>query len=243
MQIILTLNKDKIRLPIATGETIQGLIYRALSRDLAFSTEVHNEGNIFDKRKYKLMTFGELKGKYKADGQYITYFSKVRLEIRSADDYLIQLLFAFFLENKRVYLGNNEVEVSEVRLVNDKIFNSRVEIRTLSPITAYVTEDDGHTTYYSPDDEEFYTQLRTNAYRKWKSRYGDEEFEFSIRKQEGFPTVKRATRYKDTFITAWHGRFVAEGSAKVLDFLYNVGLGGKNSQGFGMFEITDNTAE
>lgn len=239
MQIVLTFTKNEIRLPIATGETIQGLIYRALSQDLVFSTEVHNEGNIFDNRKYKLMTFGELKGKYETDGKYITYLSKVKLEIRSADDYLIQLLFSFFLKNKRVYLGSNEVEVSDVKLINNKVFDDRVEIRTLSPITAYVTEDNGHTTYYSPDDDEFYSLLRTNAYRKWRSRYGDEEFEFSIRKREGFPVVKRATRYKDTFITAWHGRFVAEGSAKVLDFLYNVGLGGKNSQGFGMFEITD----
>ena len=239
MQIVLTFAKNEIRLPIATGETIQGLIYRALSQDLAFSTEVHNEGNIFDNRKYKLMTFGELKGKYETNGKYITYLSKVKLEIRSVDDYLIQLLFSYFLKNQYVYLGCNEVKVADVRLVNKTVFSDKVEIRTLSPITAYVTESDGHTNYYSPEDGEFYSMLYTNAKRKWQSCHGDAKFDFSIRKSDSSHFIKRATRFKDTFITAWHGKFVIEGSADVLNFLYNAGIGGKNSQGFGMFEITD----
>ncbi len=239
MQIFLTLSKDQIKLPIASSRLIQGLIYRALSCDAEFSEKIHDEGNSFDNRKYKLMTFSELKGKYKAEGQFITYFSKVGLEIRAVDGYVIQLLFSYFSRNKYVRLGDNDVEVTDVRLMNNTVFSERLEIRTLSPITAYITESDGHTKYYSPEDAEFYSMLRTNAERKWRSCYGEEKFEFSIKKYDGARFVKRATRFKNTYITAWHGRFVVEGSPKVLDFLYNAGIGGKNSQGFGMFEITD----
>ena len=236
MQITVTFSKDQISLPIATSRIVQGLIYRALSTDRELSTAVHDEGSVFDKRRYKLLTFGELKGKYKAENGYITYFSNAELEIRSVDDYIIQLLFSYFSSNKSVMLGNNEVLVTNVRLTNKAVFDTKLEIRTLSPITVYITEQNGHTRYFSPEEDEFYSMLSTNAERKWKSMNNDGEFSFSIKKDDTCRFVKRATRFKDTFITAWHGRFIIEGSPKVLDFLYNVGLGGKNSPGFGMFE-------
>ena len=56
---------------------------------------------------------------------------------------------------------------------------------------------------------------------------------------EGARFIKRATRFKTTFITAWHGRFVLEAPPRVLELLYDTGLGSKNSQGFGMFEIKE----
>lgn len=241
MQILLTVKSERIKLPIATGETIQGLIYRALSEDDRYSDSIHNLGKSVDGRSFKLFTFSELKGKYAVEGQYITYFSAAELEIRSADDYLIQLLFSYFSKNKYLRLGNNDVAIEDLRLINDSVFSGRVVIKTLSPITVYITEPNGHTKYYSPCDIEFYDMICTNARRKWISRYGnDNKFEFRILPYcDADRFVKRATRFKDTFITAWHGRFIIEGAPEVLDFLYNVGIGSKNSQGFGMFRVLD----
>ena len=48
---------------------------------------------------------------------------------------------------------------------------------------------------------------------------------------------KFVTKYKQSYITGWYGIYKLIGERKYLDFLYQVGLGGKNSQGFGMFEL------
>ena len=48
---------------------------------------------------------------------------------------------------------------------------------------------------------------------------------------------KLVTRYKGILITAWYGTYQLTGERKYLDFLYQTGLGAKNAQGFGMFEI------
>ena len=239
MQLLIRLKNDLIKLPIATGETVQGLIYKALREDSRYSDLVHNNGKLSDGRKFKLFTFGELKGRYTVEGRYISYFSSVELEVRSADDYIIQLLFSHFTNNKQLRLGNNDVEVEKLRLLNDSVFSNELHIKTLSPITVYLTEPDGHTKYFSPHDDEFYDMICTNARRKWISCYGtDEGFSFSVSPaEENQRYVKRATKFKDTFISAWHGEFIIKGAPKVLDFLYNVGLGSKNSQGFGMFNI------
>ena len=41
-------------------------------------------------------------------------------------------------------------------------------------------------------------------------------------------------------LTAYSGTYELFGERKYLDFLYQTGLGSKNSQGFGMFEIMEN---
>lgn len=237
MQLLVTLKKEKIRLPIATSEILQGLIYYAISGDSEYSKFVHNFGITNSTRAFKAFTFGELKGKYEIEGKEIIYLSSVSLEVRSADVYFIQLLYSYFSTNSIVKLGNNEVEVVGVELRNAIIFDDAVKIRTASPITVYKTDDKGHTIYYSPGDSAFYVAVEANARRKWESFYGtDEGFSFSITPQST-KFIKRATKYKTTYITAWHGRFVLKGPPKVLDFLYNTGLGSKNSQGFGMFDV------
>ena len=241
MQIHLTFQGNRICLPIATGETIQGLIYRALREDTNYSNAVHNKVSSTGDRIYKMFHFSELKGKYTVEEKHLIYSSTVKLEIRSADAYLIRLLFQYFTKNKQVQLGRNTVEVVGLQLMNRAVSSQSAVIRTLSPITVYITEPDGHTKYYSPRDPEFYTMIYTNSKRKWVSHGGaEEQFEFKISPYgDGDHYLSRATRFKDTYITAWHGKFLIEGNPEVLNFLYNVGLGSKNSQGFGMFEIWD----
>ena len=238
MQITIQLIGDQISLPIASNESIQGLLYKAISEDFSYSSKMHDEGRCFGGRKYKLFTFGEPKGQYMIQGTEIVYLKEMRLTVRSLDPYFIQLLFEYFTKHEQIRIGNCTVNVGELKLNDDRLFEDYIVVRTLSPITAYVTNEDGHTVYYSPNDEEFYDSLITNAHRKWGSVYGTEEKPLlNIRSSENVRYVKRATRFKGTYITAWHGTFILEGSPKFLDFLYQVGLGSKNSQGFGMFEI------
>ena len=45
------------------------------------------------------------------------------------------------------------------------------------------------------------------------------------------------TNYKGQYITAYKGQYVLAGERKYLDFMYQAGLGAKNAQGFGMFDI------
>ena len=238
MQINIHLLGNQISLPIAANETVQGLIYRAISKDPTYSYDMHENGSSFDGRKYKLFTFGELNGKYEIVGNRIIYPGDVRLNIRSADAYLIQLLFDYFRQTREIRLGNNTVRAKSVLLEDTHIFADRILIRTASPITVYLTEPNGHTVYFSPDDPRFCEGIVTNARRKWASKMeNDNGFSLRVSTMENAQYLKRATRFKTTFITAWHGPLLLEGSPQVLDFLYQTGLGSKNSQGFGMFDI------
>ena len=240
MQLKLTLSGDNIRLPLAYSSTVQGFIYKALTEDSSFAYNLHENGYKIDKRKFKLFTFGEPRGKYDVVEKQLVFKDKIHLEIRSADDYMIQLMYSCFLKKGMHKLGENELSAQQITLNNKMIFTNSIKVKTLSPITVYTTEDDGHTRYFSPTDEEFYAAITNNAKRKWDSFSSDAaKFDFSIVPCENNWAVKRVTRFKDTFITAWHSEFYLKGNIEILNFLYNVGLGSKNSQGFGMFELIE----
>ena len=126
MQISIVLCKERIELPIAAVETVQGLIYRALSEDSKYSDYVHEEGKHFAGRTYKLFTFGDLRGKYEIEGKQIVYRSSVCLDVRSTDAYLIQLLLIYFQKNRTVRLGDNTVSVGSVTLDDTHIFENQL---------------------------------------------------------------------------------------------------------------------
>ena len=138
-----------------------------------------------------------------------------------------------------MHLGEGTTAVGDVRIEDNRIFANEITVRTLSPITVYITEEDGHTTYFSPDDPRFLRGIETNARRKYITRYGTEEgFDLKVTLNEKFTPTKRMTHFKSTFITAWHCSLILRGTPQTLDLLQNVGLGSKNSQGFGAFSVT-----
>lgn len=241
MQLDIVFKKEQIALPIATSATVQGLIYNALRQDGRYSEQLHENGEVFDNRKYKLFTFSTLRGNYVIEDKNIIFLSEAKLSVRSADAYCIQLLFSYFNNNKTVTLAGQEVQVCDVKITDKRIYDNEIVVKTLSPITVYITDKDGHTQYFSPQEDAFYKSIVRNAHRKWTSFYGDDDkFRLEILPHPNAKFKKCATRFKETFITAWGGMFILKAPPQVLDFLYQTGLGSKNSQGFGMFELMEN---
>lgn len=112
-------------------------------------------------------------------------------------------------------------------------------VKTVTPIVVYSTDSTTkYTVYYSPEDIEFYEEIQNNAYRKYQAYYGVEPDSYVEIKEASDMTAKKlVTKYQGSYIEAWYGNFILFGKRKYLDFLYQTGLGSKNSQGFGMFNI------
>ena len=89
-----------------------------------------------------------------------------------------------------------------------------------------------------PNAPRFYEALVNNARKKWRFYRGEAPFELTVEPRfHGLPTKEFST-FKRTFITGWYGDYRLEGTPEVLDMLYQTGLGAKNSEGFGMFEVS-----
>ena len=114
-----------------------------------------------------------------------------------------------------------------------------LQIKMKTPITIYSTDAESKSVYfYAPDEEFFYKKINDNFCRKYLAYCGIVPVTaIKIQPIQVSAKDKFVTKYKQSYITGWYGIYKLIGERKYLDFLYQVGLGGKNSQGFGMFEL------
>ena len=84
----------------------------------------------------------------------------------------------------------------------------------------------------------FYQSINGNFFRKYQAYYGVPPIsDIQMNLCDNKVPRKIVTKYKGIYITGWLGNYKISGERKYLDFLYQTGLGAKNSQGFGMFSI------
>lgn len=238
MRILISHKVDKIlSLPISYHHIIQSIIYRNLESAYGYSEYVHDKGQFLGKRNYKMFTFSSLRGKYRIEGKQLVFYDRVSFEVSSNDFLMLKILGENIVAHGIRY-GENCYEQVEVSYYDDTVENNAIEINMLSPICIYSTELNGNTYFYAPYDKEFQNMINENFQRKYEACYGVKPVsDITIEAVEHNEKNKYVTKYKSIYITGWKGKYILKGERKYLDFLYQVGLGGKNSQGFGMFSI------
>jgi CRISPR-associated endoribonuclease Cas6 len=135
-------------------------------------------------------------------------------------------------------IGDSVLRPEKISCEDYQITESRIEIEMLSPITVSSTNADKYRRYFNPLDKEFYELVLANFKRKYCAFSGENPESQVIFKNMLISTKdKRVTKYRGGIILSWKGNYQLIGDLKYLNFLYNTGLGSKNSQGFGMFKV------
>ena len=95
------------------------------------------------------------------------------------------------------------------------------------------------TYYFNPIEKDFTERINNLFKKKYETYYGITPEDITIKLVSVNEKDKYVTKYKNTYITAWHGTYLLQGKKEYLEFLYYIGLGEKTSQGFGMFEVIE----
>jgi len=247
MRIKLTLEtRDRdITLPISYNYQVQSMIYNNISNTLA--NELHKKGFAFEKRKFRMFVFSRLQGSFQVNkkNKTIQFKSPISLIFATPYNILTQSLAEKTMKHGEVKIGNNQLYISSIEVYKNRTFDNTIKIKILSPITVYSTlyKNDGKskkTYYYTPYEKEFKDLIHDNIIKKYtafnKKEPKDKKFCIDPLKV----TQKRnhiVAFYKDTVIKGWTGIYILTGSPELIGFSYDTGLGSKNSQGFGMWEI------
>ena len=236
MQLYVEFSSEGVTLPLAYRYMVQGLIYKVLSEECDLSHHIHNEGNQGEGKQFKLFSFGPLTGPHRVVGKNICFFDRISLEIRSCRRDMMLRLLQGLHPGQVVHLGDRPLRVLRCSLEDRQIETGDIWIQTCSPVVSYITHSDGHTQFFSPEEELFYRLISKNSSRKWISCFPQEPCpSLLVSPVDGASFTKQVTTFKNTRITAWSGQFRLQGEPKLLNFLYQTGLGAKNSQGFGLF--------
>lgn len=229
---------EDLDLPLNYHHMIQGIVYHSLSDMPEYSRFVHDQGYDFSDRQYRMFVYGLLQGKYEIKGKRIIFKDHISFQVRSPEVSFIRLLKESIEKNGITYFQKKYDRVN-LFMDNYAIKEDCIKIQMQSPICVYSTDaDTGKTYFYAPDEEEFYNAINDNFIRKYTAYMGIEpKTVLDIKPVRVTPRDKMVTKYKGIYLSGWKGVYELYGDTEYLNFLYNTGLGSKNSQGFGLFDV------
>lgn len=239
-------SNNKIALPISYNHMLQAFIYKHIDEKLG--RHLHDGGFSAvanEKRKFKLFTFSRIIGNVSFEKEKGVFRVKPPFEIivSSPVKNLIQSLAETLVRVDVLQLNKQDIYLKSINVYFMPSLNSEMLVSMLSPVTIYSTlsrpEGKKKTYYYSPFEKEFSMLLEKNARAKYQALYnmdpGSLSFEIEpvgIQKEH-----EKIIEYKGTIIKGWMGQYRLKGSTELMALTYDAGLGSKNSQGFGCFEI------
>lgn len=241
MRIKLTFHADSspLALPLSYYHCLQGLIYNLMSSPLA--------GQLHEKEETKPFVFSSLSGPYLLDreNKLILFSDQVSFHIASSDSYLLLTILSSIVSKpgKFALLGQ-KIVFDDARV--ERYFLEEQEsyiIETMSPITLHKSfEEDGRkkTYYFSPNEPDFNEALNGNFLRK-ASLFGSDVPKTPISLLPSGNVKKAVALYKNFTIVGFNGVFRFLGKKEQLLFLLDQGLGDRNSEGFGMFKVINET--
>jgi CRISPR-associated endoribonuclease Cas6 len=243
MRVCLVFNAvGDVILPIHYNHLVQAMIYKNISKDLA--DFLHDRGFLLGKRRFKLFTFSRLNGRFTIDGTKgrITYHGDLSLQISSPIERFVADITNSIMKRGSIILGGNKLTVKEMAFpASFEARGEKVTIRMLSPLTVYSTlmTPDGRkkTYYYSPYEKEFSELVSINAKKKHfllTGRVLKSGIKISPLKVKEVVVI-----YKGNVVKGWMGTFALKGPLSLIKTVYEAGLGAKNPQGFGMFEVVE----
>lgn len=246
MRLTLKLKYEELlKIPVDYNKFIQAAIYRAMD-DPTLAHFLHTDGFQYEKRKFKMFTFSRLLGKTSYDkvNNMLELRPPIKLIISSPMDKLLESLGSGLLNNGHIYLGNHKLKIDEIEARSINIAGDNIRIFMLSPVVTYSTvvrNGRNYTYYYSPYEEMFSKNISSNLGKKARLVHAQlpREGQIIITPDVVSPRDKKIVNFKGTVIKGWMGIYKIKGPKELLQVALDAGIGSKNSQGFGCFDIID----
>lgn len=238
MQLLISIQLEQpLTLPINYNHILQGIVYHAIDEP-EIAQFVHDMGYQTETHTYKLFQFSQLQGRYRVRDKQITFEEHVSFEVRSINPQFVCQVKKR-IDTQGIKFGQRCCTDVQTRLLDDTVEDTRIIAVMRTPITVHDTDSgSGKTIYYNPMDMRFRELVMENFSRKYEAYTGIAPDAPVVIEASAFDERdKCVTRYKNFYICGWRGCYILRGKRKYLDFLYQTGLGERNSQGFGMFDI------
>ena len=228
-------------IPFNYNYQLQSSLY-ALLGEVGGSDFWHDKGFRYYDSTFKGFCFGKLEGNYRTypEDKKIAFEDTVNLEVRSPSFDFIDTFQRALEKHPYIKLFNTRLNVVGASLINRHFDSEKLLVQAVTPMIIHTTREDGHTVYYDPDDESYFERLCRNAEKKYTAITGEQEGNIKLLPAGTFK--KTVTRYKNLFLTGYTGTMELTSSIKMAEFIYNAGLGEKNSQGFGFVQVKGENA-
>ncbi len=234
MQIKLIFKPDEpLAIPLNYNYQLQSAVYAKLA-EICVSDFWHDNG-FGDTETFKFFAFSPLLGNYIIEDKKIVFTDTISIEIRSPFfDFCDDLQRSFELKPS-IKLFDTDLPISGAFLTNQHINEESACFRTVSPIVLYTRDEYDKMHFISPASSQFVDRLHENFYKKYKTAFDTQPPELEIRVTE--IGKKIVTKYKEVWLTGYNCDLDITAPSEALEFIYDCGLGERNSQGFGLMRL------
>lgn len=240
LEIILK-GKNNFKVPFNYNHILSAIIYNKIA-DLNFANELHSS------KSFKFFTFSQIyipKRRIVKDG-IIAKDGIISFYISSPNDFLIKSLVDGFLEDLEISFQNQKLTIQKIEALKTPEFSSKSEFKTLAPIIVRTKKEiDGELKIWdlAPSDK-FFKSLENNLIKKYIkfNNLTKTDKKINIYSDMNFVKRKRISINKDNATThhrAYMMDLILEGDLDLIEFAYDVGIGEKNSMGFGMVKLLE----
>lgn len=238
------------KIPVNYNYLVQSFIYKNISNKL--SDFLHNKGYTDGKRSFKMFTFSRLQGKCHYDGESKSLIFKDNFDlwVSSPESDFLESYASELLKNPEIRLGENQIYINSIEVSITPPFEEEILIKMISPVTVYRTLPDmegNKTTYYlHPKEAKFSELIYKNLKKKYRAFYKSEppHVDFEIEPERVSDRSLKIIYYEKKgaekfLIKGWLGVYKIKSHPEILKLAWDAGIGSKNPQGFGMFEIVN----
>lgn len=240
LEIILK-GKNNFKVPFNYNHILSAIIYNKIA-DLNFANELHSS------KSFKFFTFSQIyipKRRIVKDG-IIAKDGVISFYISSPNDFLIKSLVDGFLEDLEISFQNQKLTIQKIEALKTPEFSSKSEFKTLAPIIVRTKKEiDGELKIWdlAPSDK-FFKSLENNLIKKYIkfNNLTKTDKKINIYSDMNFVKRKRISINKGNVTThhrAYMMDLILEGDLDLIEFAYDVGIGEKNSMGFGMIKLLE----
>lgn len=240
LEIILK-GKNNFKVPFNYNHILSAIIYNKIA-DLNFANELHSS------KSFKFFTFSQIyipKRRIVKDG-IIAKDGVISFYISSPNDFLIKSLVDGFLEDLEISFQNQKLTIQKIEALKTPEFSSKNEFKTLAPIIVRTKKEiDGELKIWdlAPSDK-FFKSLENNLIKKYIkfNNLTKTDKKINIYSDMNFVKRKRISINKGNATThhrAYMMDLILEGDLDLIEFAYDVGIGDKNSMGFGMIKLLE----
>ena len=230
--------KNNFKIPFNYNHIVSSIIYNKIA-DLDLAHELHTSNS------FKFFNFSQLNipnRKIAKDG-IISKDGVVNFYLSSPDDLLIKNLVSGFVDDLEIKFKNEKLIVEKIEALKTPDFNEKSEFKTISPINIRDVNEENKRIDLAPSDK-FFKGIENNLIKKYCIFNNLESTDKKIKVYSEMANVKRKRITipkgpNTTFHRAYMMDLILEGDVELIEFAYDVGLGEKNSMGFGMIKYIE----
>lgn len=230
--------KNNFKVPFNYNHILSSIIYKKIL-DLDLAHELHTSNT------FKFFNFSQLNienRKLEKNG-IISQNGKISFFLSSPNDLLIKNLVNGFIDDLEVKFNYTSLSVEKIEALRMPDFKEKSEFKTLSPINIRDLDENNKRIDLAPSDK-FFKGIENNLIKKYCIFNNIKNTNKKINAYSEMANVKRKRITipkgpNTTYHRAYMMDLILEGDVDLIRFAYDVGLGEKNSMGFGMIKYIE----